>query len=96
MIRSKSRQQTVYVPSSHIIAKIPINRISSIGFKKIGFSAAASTDQTTGITIIISIVRRFRLAAVKHAVYHFHAVNANPMRLYEISSAAMMCAVKQM
>lgn len=86
----------VYVRSSHIIARIPINRISSIGYKKTGFNAAESTAQMTGIIIIILIAHRCPWAAEKHAVYHFHAANANPMRLYEISSAAMMCVVNRM
>lgn len=86
----------VYVHSLHIIEKIPINRISLIGFKKIGCNAVASMDQTIGIIIIISIVHRFRLAAAKHAVFHFHVVNDNPMKLYVINSADMMYAVKQM
>lgn len=86
----------VCVRSSHIIVKIPISRISLIGYKKIGFNAAASTAQMTGIIIIILIAHRCRWAAEKHAVYHFHAANGYPMRLYGTNSAAMMYAVKRM
>lgn len=79
-----------------IIVKILINRISSTGFKKTGYNVVALMDPMTGIIIITSIALRWPLAAEKHAVYHSLAANANRMRLYETSNAAMMYAENHM
>lgn len=78
------------------IERIPINRISSTGFKKTGYNVAVLMDQMTGTITITSIAHHYQLAAEKHAVYHSLVANGNPMRLYEISSAVMMCGEKEM
>lgn len=64
----------------HIIGMIPTNKILSIGFRKIGYNAAALKDQMIGIIIIILIVHRWLCVAEKRAVYRSLAVSASPTK----------------
>lgn len=88
-IRSKNKQPMDYDHLLHTIVKILTNRISLIGFKKIGSNVVVLRVPKTGIVIIISIVHHKRLGAVKLVEFHFHVVNDSHMKLLKINNVVI-------